>query len=100
LPFALVELDSLQTRQRQWQYHVPTPPAPKVAGQLKNAIEREIFPALQRLEWCPPEPADRERVAHCFLQMVDTRQIEQRVRTHMTRMIAASEPQALVGVRS
>ena len=99
LPFAMVELDSLQTRQHQWQYHMCTPPVAEVGRQLKNAIEHQIFSSLQRLEWRAPEAEDQERVAQYFLQLVEKIQPGEKVRQHMTRMIAASQPLALTGAR-
>jgi len=99
LPFALVDCDSPQTRQHQWQYHAPTPHGPEVAQQIKGAIERGVFPVLQRVEWRPQEPRERETVAGYLGQHMDQAQLSEKVRAHMIRMYNAAQSQALYGVR-
>lgn len=99
LPFALVDCDSVQTRQRQWQYHTPTPPAPEVARQVKAAIERGVFPVLSRIEWREQEPEERENVARYLHQIADGAKLNERVRAHIVRMFSAAQSQALFGVR-
>jgi hypothetical protein len=99
LPFALVDSDSLQMRQRQWQYHTPAPPAPEISLQIKGAIERAVFPALPRIVWREQEGREREIVARDFHQMADQAKLNERVRAHVVRMFSAAKPQALFGVR-
>ncbi len=100
LPFALVDCDSLQTRQRQWQYHTPMPPAPEIAHQIKGAIERGVFPVLSRIEWREQEPREQETVTRYLQQMADQAKLNERVRAHMARMLSAAHSQALFGVQS
>jgi hypothetical protein len=100
LPFALVDCDSLQTRQHQWMYHTSTAPSPDVARQIKGAIERGVFPALSRVEWREQGPIERENVARYLQQFVDGAKLNERVRAHIVRMFSAAQPQALTGVRS
>jgi len=100
LPFALVDCDSMQTRQRQWQYHTPTTAAPDVARQIKGAIEQGVFPALTRIEWREQEPKERENVALYLQQFVDGAKLNERVRAHIVRMFSAAQSQAISGVRS
>jgi hypothetical protein len=100
LPFALVECDSLQTRQRQWQYHTPAPPVPEVAQQIKGAIERGVFPALPRVDWRQQQARERDNVARYLHLIVDQSKLNERVRAHVIRMLTAAQPQAIAGVRS
>jgi hypothetical protein len=100
LPIALVECDSMQTRRPQWQYHSPEPPLPEVSRQLKNAIERGVFPALQQIEWRAQDTAESEDVTRCLRQMIEKARLNEKVRAHVNRMLAASRPQAIAGVRS
>ena len=100
LPIALVDCDSLQTRQRQWQYHTPTPSAPETDQQIKAAIERGVFPVLSRVEWRPQDARERENVAGYFLQFVDQAKLNERVRAHVVRMFDASLSLSLFEVRS
>ena len=100
LPFALVDCDSFQTRQRQWQYHTPTPPAPEIEQQIKAGIERGVFPVLSRIEWRPQDARERENVAGYLHQLVDQAKLNERVRAHMTRMFDASHSLSLFEVRS
>jgi hypothetical protein len=100
LPFALVDCDSLQTRQRQWNYHVPTTPAPEMGQKIKGAIERSVFPALSQIQWREPEAAERENVAICLRALIDGAKLNERVRTHVIRMYSAARSLALSEVRS
>ncbi len=100
LPFALVECDSLQTRQRQWQYHTPAPPVPEVAQQIKGAIERGVFPALPQVDWRQQQARERDNVARYLHLIVDQSKLNERVRAHVIRMLTAAQPQAIAGVRS
>lgn len=100
LPFALVDCDSLQTQQRQWEYHTPTAPSPEISLQIKGAIERGVFPTLSRIEWREQGATDRETVARFLRQIVDQSKLNERVHAHVVRMISAVQSQALFGVRS
>jgi hypothetical protein len=99
LPFALVDCDSLQTRQRQWSYHTPTPPDSEVGKRVKGAIERSVFPALSQIQWREPEERDRENVASCLRELIDRAKLNERVRAHVLRMYSAAQPLALCEVR-
>jgi hypothetical protein len=99
LPFALVDCDSLQTRQRQWSYHTP-PPASEIGQQVKGAIERSVFPALPKIQWREPEAAERENVARCFRELIDRAKLNERVRAHVIRMYSAARSLAISEVRS
>jgi len=99
LPFALVDCDSLQTRQRQWSYHTPTPPDSEVGKRVKGAIERSVVPALSQIQWREPEERDRENVASCLRELIDRAKLNERVRAHVLRMYSAAQPLALCEVR-
>jgi len=99
LPFALVECDSLQTRQKQWQYHSPALPVPEVALQVRNKIELGVFPLLPQVDWRPQKAADHENVTLRLRELVDRTHLNERVRAHMIRMYAATQSQAIAGVR-
>jgi len=99
LPVCLVEYDSFQPEQRQWQYHAPTPRTPEIAQQIKSGIERGIFPSLPRIEWKQQEVIDRDHVVQCFHQLTERAQPNERVRAHMGRMLASSQSLAIVGVQ-
>jgi hypothetical protein len=99
LPVALVESDSVASRQRQWLYFMPPAPASEFAGLIKGAVERGIFPALNRMEWSPQETSERERVSRCFYQMLDGAQLKERVRAQMMRGFTDAPAPALHGVR-
>lgn len=100
LPFALVDSDSLQTRQRQWTYHTPALPAQEIAQQIKGAIERGVFPALPQSQWREPNAQERESVARCLRELIDRAKLNERVRTHVIRMYSAARSLALSEVRS
>jgi hypothetical protein len=100
LPFALVDCDSLQTRQRQWSYHTPTPPVPEIGQQVKGAVERSVFPVLSQIQWREPEAAERENVARCLRDLVDRAKLNERVRGHLIRMYSAARSLAISEVRS
>ena len=99
LPFALVDCDSLQTRQRQWSYHAPTPPTPEIGQQVKAAIERSVFPVLSEIQWREPETTERENVARCLRELIDRAKLNERVLAHVTRMYSASRSLAISEVR-
>ena len=99
LPFALVDCDSLQTRQRQWEYHTPTPPALEVSQRIGAAIEREVFPSMSRIEWREQEAGEREIVARRFHQMLDQAKLNEKARAHVIRMFSSARSLALFGVR-
>jgi hypothetical protein len=99
LPFALVDCDSLQTRQRQWSYHSPTPPAPEIGQQVKAAIERSVFPALSEIQWREPEATERENVARCLRELIDRAKLNERVQAHVIRMYSAAQSLAISEVR-
>jgi len=99
LPFALIDCDSLQTRQRQWSYHAPTPPAPELSQRVKGAIERSVFPALSQMQWREPKATERENVARCLREMIDQAKLNERVRTHVIRMYSATRSLALSEVQ-
>lgn len=99
LPIALVDCDSLQTRQRQWSYHAPTPPAPEIGQQVKGAIERSVFPALSQIQWREPEAAERENIARCLRDLIDRAKLNERVRAHVIRMYSAVRSLAIAEVR-
>jgi len=100
LPFALVDCDSLQTRQRQWSYHTPPPPVPEIGQQVKGAVERSVFPVLSQIQWREPDAAERENVARCLRDLVDRAKLNERVRGHLIRMYSAARSLANYEVRS
>ena len=100
LPFALVDCDSLQTRQRQWSYHAPTPSAPGIGQQVKGAIERSVFPALSQIQWREPEATERENIATRLRELIDQAKLNERVRAHVIRMYSAARSLAISEVRS
>ena len=99
LPFALVDCDSLQTRQRQWSYHAPTPPVPEIGQQVKAAIERSVFPMLSEIQWHEPEATERENVASCFRELIERAKLNERVRAHVIRMYSAAPSLVIAEVR-
>lgn len=98
-PFALVDCDSLQTRQRQWTYHVSTPPTQAVTLQIKGAIERGVFPVLAQTEWREPEATERDSVTRCFNGLLDRAKLDDRVRAHIIRMYSTTRSFVLTEVR-
>jgi hypothetical protein len=100
LPIALVDCDSLRTRQRQWQYHTPKPSAPEIDRQIKAAIERGVFPLLSRIEWQPQDARERENVARYLHHFVDQAKLNERVHAHVVRMYDASHSLSLSEVQS
>lgn len=100
LPFALVDCDSLQTRQHQWQYHTPTSPSPEINQQIKAGIERGVFPVLSRAQWGPQDAREREHVAEHLHQFLDQAKLNERVNAHVVRMFYASPSMSLFEVRS
>jgi hypothetical protein len=100
LPICIVDCDNLQVRQRQWQYYTPIPPSTEVAARLKDAIERNVITLLQRIEWDKQPAEDRDNVVRCFGMRVKEAQLNERVRLQITRMLATSEAEALIGVRA
>jgi hypothetical protein len=97
-PIALVDSDSLQSQQSQWQYRAPTPPVHEMTQRLRGAVESGVFPLLQRLEWRPQPPVEREQVARCFNQLLAKAQLASRVSAQMATMFAAAQPNALFRV--
>jgi hypothetical protein len=100
LPFALVDSDSPQTRQRQWTYHAPASSSPEIAQQIKGAIERGVFPALPQIQWREPDARERENVARCLRELIDGAKLNERVRAHVIRMYSAARSLTLSEVRS
>ena len=100
LPFALIECDSLQTRQRQWEYRAPTAQALVVSPQIKGAIERGVLAALPQIRWREQGARERENVTRGVQQLISQAKLDERVRAHVLRMFSAVQPQALFGVGS
>jgi hypothetical protein len=100
LPIALVEFDSLRSRQRQWQLKVPKLPSATLVAEMDKALEQSIFTALPQLEWKQVDTEDRERIARRFNQLVDQAQLSERVRSQVAHMFASSKWSGLVRVKA
>jgi len=100
LPIVLVEFDSLQSHQRQWQRHVPKLPSPVLAAEVDKAIERSVFAELQRLEWKPMSADEREKIAHRVHQLLEQSKLSERVRKQVMRMFASAKWAGLDGVNA
>lgn len=100
LPIALIECDSFQTRQRQWEYRASTPSGLAVSSQIKGAIQSGVLPALPQIQWREQGAQERETVAMSLQQLISQAQFDERVRGHVVRMFSAVKPQALFGVGS